>query len=388
MSPTHNTTADVADLLHRALRREWLSPEEGVFLLENAPTADLMYAGNALRQQHVPGNVVTWIIDRNSNTTNVCIANCKFCNFYRRPGHEEAYITTIDEYKEKIEEMFALGGEQLLLQGGHHPDLGLAFYADLFRALKNLYPNLKLHALGPPEIAHISKLERMSHYDVLKALQEAGLDSLPGAGAEILSDRVRRLISKGKCGGEEWLDVMRAAHRLGLTTSATMMFGHIETNLERMEHFAAIRQVQSEKPSDANGFLAFIPWPFQDEDTILKKIKRARNAVTGDEYVRMIALSRIMLPNVVNIQASWLTVGKQVAQVCLHAGANDFGSIMIEENVVSAAGARFRFTSDGIQQAIREAGFVPQLRDQQYRYRELPVHMRQQVLETAGLIVD
>lgn len=357
-------------------------------MFENASTAELMFVGNQMRQHHVPGNVVTWIIDRNSNTTNVCIANCKFCNFYRRPGHAESYITTIDEYRVKIEEMFRLGGEQLLLQGGHHPDLGLQFYADLFRQLKAIYPTLKLHALGPPEIAHIAKLEGMSHYDVLAALQAAGLDSLPGAGAEILDDRVRRLISKGKCGGEEWLNVMRAAHQLRLTTSATMMFGHIETNLERMEHFAAIRQVQSEKPADAKGFLAFIPWPFQDEDTILKKLKRARNAVTGDEYVRMIAMSRIMLPNVVNIQASWLTVGKQVAQVCLHAGANDFGSIMIEENVVSAAGARFRFTAQGIQDAIREAGFVPQLRNQQYEFRELPTGIVQQALDRAAMIVD
>ncbi|MEO0008755.1 MAG: hypothetical protein RJA20_2951 [Bacteroidota bacterium] len=375
-------------LLQRALRLEWLTPEEGVFLFENAATTELMYVGNALRQYHVPGNEVTWIIDRNSNTTNVCIANCKFCNFYRRPGHEESYITTMEEYRVKIEETFRLGGEQLLLQGGHHPDLGLAYYTDLFRQLKSEFPNLKLHALGPPEIAHVAKLEDMSHYDVLLALKESGLDSLPGAGAEILSDRVRRLISKGKCGGEEWLNVMRAAHQLHLTTSATMMFGHIETNLERMEHFAAIRQVQSEKPADAKGFLAFIPWPFQDEDTILRKIKRARNAVTGDEYVRMIAMSRIMLPNVVNIQASWLTVGKQVAQVCLHSGANDFGSIMIEENVVSAAGARFRFTADGIQNAIREAGFVPRLRNQQYEFRELPVQMAQQELNKAEMIVD
>ena len=379
---------NVSDLLHRALRLEWLTPEEGVFLFENAATAELMYVGNAMRQHHVPGDVVTWIIDRNSNTTNVCIANCKFCNFYRRPGHEESYITSMEEYRVKIEETFRFGGEQLLLQGGHHPDLGLAYYTDLFRQLKSEFPNLKLHALGPPEVAHVAKLEGMSHYDVLKALKESGLDSLPGAGAEILSDRVRRLISKGKCGGEEWLNVMRAAHQLRLTTSATMMFGHIETNLERMEHFAAIRQVQSEKPADAKGFLAFIPWPFQDEDTILRKIKRARNAVTGDEYVRMIAMSRIMLPNVVNIQASWLTVGKQVAQVCLHSGANDFGSIMIEENVVSAAGARFRFTADGIQNAIREAGFVPRLRNQQYEFRELPVLMAQQELNKAEMIVD
>ncbi len=379
---------NVSDLLHRALQLEFLTAEEGVFLFENATTTELMYVGDKIRQHHVPGNVATWIIDRNSNTTNVCIANCKFCNFYRRPGHEEVYITSIEEYKKKIEETFAFGGEQLLLQGGHHPDLGLKYYCDLFSELKSLYPNLKLHALGPPEIAHITKLEKSTHLEVLKALKEAGLDSLPGAGAEILDDRVRRLISKGKCGGQEWLDVMRAAHKLHLTTSATMMFGHIETNLERMEHFVDLRQVQSEKPADAKGFLAFIPWPFMDEGTLLKKIKRARNTCTGDEYIRMIAMSRIMLPNVVNIQASWLTVGKQVAQVCLHAGANDFGSIMIEENVVSAAGAAFRFTASGIQQAIRDAGFVPQLRNQQYDFRDVPANIKEQDLKEQGMIVD
>ena len=378
----------IDDLLHKALQLDFLSAEEGVFLFEQASTAELMYAGNKLRQHHVPGNIVTWIIDRNSNTTNVCIANCKFCNFYRRPGHEESYITSIDEYKKKIEETFEFGGEQLLLQGGHHPDLGLSYYCDLFRELKSLYPHLKLHALGPPEIAHITKLERSTHYEVLKALKEAGLDSLPGAGAEILADRVRRLISKGKCGRQEWLDVMRAAHQLDLTTSATMMFGHIETNLERMEHFVDLRQVQSEKPEGAKGFLAFIPWPFQDEDTILKRLKRARNNCTGDEYLRMIAMSRIMLPNIVNVQASWLTVGKQVGQLSLHAGANDFGSIMIEENVVSAAGARFRFTAAGIQDAIREAGFEPRLRNQQYEFREVPANIRQQELDRASMIVD
>ncbi|MFK8102194.1 MAG: CofH family radical SAM protein [Saprospiraceae bacterium] len=375
-------------LLDRALNMEFLSAEEGVFLFENASTAALMHVGNKMRQHHVPGKTVTWIIDRNSNTTNVCIANCKFCNFYRRPKHGEAYITTIEEYKQKIEETFGFGGEQLLLQGGHHPDLGLKFYCDLFAELKSLYPQLKLHALGPPEIAHIAKLENATHHEVLKALKASGLDSLPGAGAEILSDRVRRLISKGKCGGKEWLDVMRAAHQLHLTTSATMMFGHIETNLERMQHFVDIRQVQSEKPADAKGFLAFIPWPFMDEGTLLKKIKRARNTCTGDEYVRMIAMSRIMLPNIVNIQASWLTVGKQIAQVCLHAGANDFGSIMIEENVVSAAGASFRFTANGIQEAIREAGFKAQLRNQEYDFRELPENIVQQNLDKEKMIVD
>ncbi len=379
---------EIDSLFQRALNREFLSAEEGVFLFENAPTAELMYVGNQLRQFQVPGNKVTWIIDRNSNTTNVCIANCKFCNFYRRPGHEESYITSIEEYKQKIEETFAYGGEQLLLQGGHHPDLGLQYYCDLFRQLKQLYPQLKLHALGPPEIAHITRLERSGHREVLQALIEAGLDSLPGAGAEILNDRVRRLISKGKCGSDEWLEIMKVAHQLGLTTSATMMFGHIETNLERMQHLVDIRSVQALKPAEKKGFIAFIPWPFQDEDTILKRLKRARNTCTGDEYIRMIAMSRLMLPNIQNIQASWLTVGKQVAQVCLHSGANDFGSIMIEENVVSAAGAAFRFTSHGIQKAISEAGFQSQLRNQQYEFRTLPPNIRQQQLDLVTMIVD
>ncbi len=378
----------VDHLLERSLNLEPLTAEEGVFLFERASTGELMYVANELRQIHVPGDKVTWIIDRNSNTTNVCVANCKFCNFYRRPGHAESYITTIEEYREKIDELFRYGGDQLLLQGGHHPDLGLQFYCDLFRQLKAIYPDLKLHALGPPEIAHITKLEKSSHIEVLRALKEAGLDSLPGAGAEILSDRVRRLISKGKCGRREWLDIMRAAHKLSLTTSATMMFGHIETNLERMLHLVDIRTVQSEKPDGAKGFIAFIPWPFQDHDTILRKLKRARNTCTGDEYVRMIAMSRIMLPNVVNIQASWLTVGKEIAQICLHAGANDFGSIMIEENVVSAAGANFRFTADGIQKAIMEVGFVPKLRNQQYEFRPLPENIVQQELDHSVLQVD
>ncbi|TND06952.1 MAG: radical SAM protein [Bacteroidetes bacterium] len=371
---------NTAELLRRALRFEFLAAAEGRFLFENVPTAELMAVADELRRMKKPGNKVTWIIDRNVNTTNVCIANCKFCNFYRIPGHAESYITTIETYKKKIEETFRFGGEQLLLQGGHHPELGLKFYTDTFRELKKLYPKLKLHALGPPEIAHISKLEGMKHIDVLAALQEAGLDSLPGAGAEILNDRVRRLISKGKCSGREWLDVMRAAHQLRLTTSATMMFGHVETLDERFEHLVWLREVQSEKPVDAKGFIAFIPWPFQDEGTLLQKLKKVNKQVTGDEYIRMLAMSRIMLPNIDNIQASWLTVGKEVAQLCLHAGANDFGSIMIEENVVSAAGAPHRFTSNGIQEAIREAGFEPQLRTQQYEFRDLPAQMEQQVI--------
>jgi cyclic dehypoxanthinyl futalosine synthase len=370
----------LADLYQKALNFEFLSVEEGVFLFDNAPTGELMNIADELRKKQVPHGKVTWIIDRNMNTTNVCIANCKFCNFYRIPGHAEAYVTDIETYRTKIEETFRYGGEQLLLQGGHNPDLGLDYYVELFKKLKEMFPTLKLHALGPPEVAHITKISKSTHKEVLQALKDAGMDSLPGPGAEILVDRVRRLISKGKCGSQEWLDIMHEAHKLNITTSATMMFGHVETIHERMEHLVKIREVQAKKPDYAKGFIAFIPWTFQDVDTLLARIRGVHNLTTADEYIRMIALSRIMLPNVKNIQASWLTVGKQVAQICLHAGANDFGSIMIEENVVSAAGAPHRFTSKGIQQAIREAGFEPQLRNQQYEFREMPVTMEEQVI--------
>jgi cyclic dehypoxanthinyl futalosine synthase len=370
----------LSELYERALRFEFLSAEEGVFLFENAPLTELMYVANELRKIQVPYNKVTWIIDRNMNTTNVCVANCKFCNFYRIPGHPESYVTDIETYKVKIEETFRYGGEQLLLQGGHNPELGLDYYTDLFRQLKQLYPNLKLHALGPPEVAHICKVSGVSHREALLALKEAGMDSMPGPGAEILNDRVRRLISKGKCGAQEWLDIMHEAHKIGLTTSATMMFGHVETIYERFEHLVKLREVQSRKPEGAKGFLAFIPWTFQDVDTLLQRIRGTKNLTTAEEYIRMIAMSRIMLPNVKNIQASWLTVGKQTAQICLHAGANDFGSIMIEENVVSAAGAPHRFTANGIQEAIREAGFEPQLRNQQYEFRKIPEQIEEQVI--------
>jgi len=370
----------LSELYERALRFDFLSAEEGMFLFEHAPLTGLMYVANELRKIQVPHGKVTWIIDRNVNTTNVCVANCKFCNFYRIPGHPESYITDIETYKRKIDETFKYGGEQLLLQGGHHPDLGLAYYVDLFKQLKQLYPSLKLHALGPPEVAHITKLEKSTHREVLKALIAAGLDSLPGAGAEILNDRVRRLVSNGKCGAQEWLDIMHEAHLQGLTTSATMMFGHVETLQERFEHLVRLREVQAIKPEGAKGFLAFIPWTFQDVDTLLQRIRGTKNLTTAEEYIRMIALSRIMLPNVKNIQASWLTVGKQVAQICLNAGANDFGSIMIEENVVSAAGAPHRFTAQGIQQSIREAGFEPQLRNQQYEFRKMPEVVEEQVI--------
>ncbi|HEX2534734.1 MAG TPA: cyclic dehypoxanthinyl futalosine synthase [Chitinophagaceae bacterium] len=371
---------NLSDLFQKALRFEPLSVDEGILLFEEAPLTELMLVADALRRRQVPHGKVTWQIDRNVNTTNVCIANCKFCNFYRIPGHPDAYITDMDTYRKKIRETVRYGGDQLLLQGGHHPGLGLDFYTKTFRQIKEEFPDIRLHALGPPEVAHICKLEKMSHHDVLKALKEAGLDSLPGAGAEILVDRVRRLISKGKCGADEWLAIMHEAHKLHITTSATMMFGHVETVRERFEHLVRIREVQALKPEDAKGFLAFIPWTFQDVDTLLTRIRGVQNLTTPEEYLRMIALSRIMLPNVRNIQASWLTVGRQTAQLCLHGGANDFGSIMIEENVVSAAGAPHRFTYRTIQDAIREAGFEPQLRNQQYEWRDVPEAIEEQVV--------
>ncbi len=372
---------NVGDILQKALGFEFLTVEEGIFLHQHAALAELMYVADELRKIQVPHGKVTWQIDRNVNTTNVCIANCKFCNFYRIPGHADAYITDMDTYRKKIRETIQYGGDQLLLQGGHHPQLGLEFYTNTFRQIKSEFPDIRLHALGPPEVAHICKLEKMSHRDVLTALKEAGLDSLPGAGAEILIDRVRRLISKGKCGAQEWLDIMHEAHKLYITTSATMMFGHVETLQERFEHLVKIREIQSRKPVDAKGFLAFIPWTFQDVDTLLTRIRGVHNLTTAEEYIRMIALSRIMLPNVKNIQASWLTVGKKTAQICLQAGANDFGSIMIEENVVSAAGAPHRFTYKSMQDAIREAGFEPQLRNQQYDWRNIPEMIQEQVID-------
>ena len=371
---------DNKKLISRALKKEFLSADEGQFLFENTPTADLMFVANYLKKMQVPGNKITWQIDRNVNTTNACTANCKFCNFFRHPKHKEVYVTDIETYKTKIEETIKYGGDQLLLQGGHHPDLGLDYYIKLFKDLKALYPKMKLHALGPPEVAHICKIGGYTHLEALSALKEAGMDSMPGAGAEILSDRVRRLISKGKCTGQEWLDIMKVAHKVGLTTSATMMFGHIETLEERFDHLVRIREVQAQKPEGKNGFLAFIAWPFMDDGTLLQRVKGINNNTSADEYLRMVAISRIMLPNIKNIQTSWLTVGADTAQLTLHGGANDMGSIMIEENVVSAAGATHRFTANTIQECIKEAGFIPQLRTQLYEVREIP-EMEEQLID-------
>lgn len=359
---------NIESLLTNALAHEPLNLDECAELWKHADLATLMFTADLMRKRLHPEQKVGWIIDRNVNITNICISMCKFCNFCRPIHHDEAYVLDLEEYRYRIEELVNLGGDQLLLQGGMHPELGLDFYTTLFRNLKSEYPVLKLHALGPAEIVHIARLEGISYSEVLKQLMAAGLDSLPGAGAEILCDRVRKQLSPAKCSTQEWLEVMRQAHQLGMVTSATMMFGHIETIEERLQHLLYIRDVQSEKPAGAPGFLSFIPWPFQDEHTVLREKYGVLNKVTAQEYIRLIALARIILFNIPNIQASWLTVGKETAQICLHAGANDFGSIMIEEKVVAVAGAHNRFDSDSIQLAIREAGFTPARRNQRFEY--------------------
>ena len=354
------------DIKQKALDGGFLSKEEGLLLSKKVGVTELMAMANSIRMKLHPQKKVGWIIDRNVNYTNVCNSGCHFCNFYVGKNSKKAYITTSESYDDKIEVLYKLGGRQLLLQGGLHPDLGIDFYIDLFSNLKKKYPDVKLHALGPPEIVHISKLEGISFKETLERLTDAGMDSLPGAGAEILVDRVRKEISKNKCTSNEWFDVMREAHKLGITSSVTMMLGHVETEEERFEHLIRTRDVQAEKPEGAVGFLSFIPWPFMSEGTVLKKRSKIDFGVSATEYIKFIALSRIMLPNIKNIQASWLTVGKEVGQLCLNGGANDFGSIMIEENVVSVAGADHKFDANGIQQAIIEAGFEPFQRNQEF----------------------
>lgn len=364
-------------IYEKAARRAFLTQQEALELYLYAPVQELMVLADALRREAVPDpQAVTWQIDRNVNITNVCISGCKFCNFHCKPHQtDEAYITTPEAYREKIEGMLALGGDQLLLQGGLHPHLGIGFYEELFAWLKREYPHVRLHALGAPEVAHIARISGLDVRSTLERLMAAGLDSLPGAGAEILSPSVRRHISPGKPSVEAWIGVMREAHRLGLPTSATMMYGHVETPAQRVEHLIRIRDLQAECPVGNPGFVAFIPWICCTAGTQLE-----REGVVAHfsplEYIRIIALSRIVLCNIRNIQASWLTVGRDTAQVALHAGANDLGSIMIEEHVVSSAGARNRFDAFGIQEAIRGAGFRPLLRDQLYRLRELPAIYR------------
>ena len=356
-------------LYRKALDLQFLSVDEGLYLYRYAPLAELMQLGADLRQIHVPGNTASWQIDRNVNYTNVCISRCRFCNFCRSPRSPDAYISTDEEFDVKIRELFAIGGNQLLLQGGLHPELGLSFYTDLFQRLKQRHPTLKLHALGPPEVHHIAQKENLSYRATLKALVDAGLDSLPGAGAEILSDRARQIISPAKCNSLQWLDVMREAHAMNLPTSATMMFGHVETDQERIEHLVKIRDLQKQKPAGTYGFLAFIPWTFQSAETALERNNNIHCRIHTQDYIRMIAISRIMLPNIVHIQASWLTAGIPAGMFALYAGADDLGSVMMEENVVSAAGATHKMDAAGMQETIRKAGFQPVLRNQIFNFQ-------------------
>ena len=357
----------LSDIYAKAHNGEPLTYQEGCLLYDTAPLEELAYQADMLRQKLVADpTVVTWQIDRNVNITNVCTSGCLFCNFHCKPHQTDRhFITTIDQYRAKIERLYELGGNQLLLQGGMHPKLGIEFYEELFRELKHLYPTLRLHALGAPEVAHIAKVSGLTTRVTLERLVAAGLDSLPGAGAEILVPSVRKVISPAKPSVEQWLEVMHEAHLMNLPTSATMMYGHIETPHQRIEHLIRIRDLQADVPQGHCGFIAFIPWIFCSKGTQLEK-RGVTSHFSPLEYIRIIATARLVLNNIRNIQASWLTVGKATAQLALHSGANDFGSIMIEENVVSSAGANNHFDATSIQQAIREAGFEPKLRDQLY----------------------
>ncbi|PKP05371.1 MAG: dehypoxanthine futalosine cyclase [Bacteroidetes bacterium HGW-Bacteroidetes-6] len=358
--------SDVQNILSKPLNGEKIGIHEAEWLYMHAPTELLVNAAHRLRMKLHPENEVSWIIDRNVNITNVCITGCRFCNFSCSRNSATAHVTSRNEYRQKIEELFEFGGDQLLLQGGLNPDLNIEFYTSLFSWMKSEYPALKLHALSPAEVDYIAKTENLSHEEVLKILISSGLDSLPGAGAEILNERVRQIVSPAKISSNNWLEVMRTAHRLGMVTSATMMFGHVETPQERIEHMIRIRDLQDEKPSGMPGFLSFIPWPFYGENTTLQKEGLVKNFPTPIQYVRLIALSRLVLNNIPNIQASWLTVGKTTASACLWSGANDLGSIMIEENVVSAAGASYHMNATEMQELIIDTGFVPRKRNQDF----------------------
>lgn len=356
----------IEHLYARILQGDRITSGEALSLMEEAPLAVLMYLADSVRRRLHPGNTVGWMIDRNVNITNVCFSQCRFCNFCRTARSEEAYVTTDTEYDLKISEMKALGGDQLLLQGGMNPVLGLDYYTALFRGLKQRWPDVKLHALGPPEVAYLARKAKMSYHEVLVTLRDAGLDSLPGAGAEILSDRVRKIVSPAKATTDEWLEVMREAHKLNIPTSATMMFGHAETVTERIDHLMLLRDLQDEKPEGHDGFITFIPWPFMDRGTVLADKDGIYGNVTAPEYLKMIAISRLVLDNIPNLQSSILTVGSETAMISLHGGANDLGSVMIEENVVSAAGDPFRVSPETLRQIIRDAGFTPVRRDQRY----------------------
>jgi cyclic dehypoxanthinyl futalosine synthase len=345
------------EAIHEKVRRgERISREEGVALLRDADLIELGGLADAVRWRLHPEPTVTYIIDRNINYTNVCSAQCAFCAFYRDLPSREGYVLTKAELAQKIEETLSLGGRQILLQGGLHPDLGIEYYEELFRWIKATYP-IWIHGLSPAEIKHIERVSSLTTEDVLKRLVAAGLDSIPGGGAEVLSDRVRSVIGIAKGSTGDWLQVMETAHRLGMKTTATMMFGHVETLEERIDHLLHLRDLQDR----TGGFTAFIAWTFQPANTAI-----GGDEVTSFQYLRTLAVARVVLDNFPNVQASWVTQGGKIGQVSLRFGANDFGSLMIEENVVSAAGAHFRLTEAEIARSILDAGFVPKRRTMRY----------------------
>jgi cyclic dehypoxanthinyl futalosine synthase len=342
-----------------------LDPAEAIALYTGAPTAILGRLADGVRARKHPGGVVTYIIDRNVNYTNVCVARCNFCAFYRPVGHGQGYVLSFDEIFHKIDETIAVGGVQLLLQGGHNPDLPIKWYEDLFRAVKARYPGFKLHALSPSEVLHISRLSRLSTREVIGRLIDAGLDSIPGGGAEILVDRVRKLLNcYGKSTSDEWLRIMEEAHEAGLRTTATMMYGSVETLEERVEHLIRLRDLQDR----TGGFTAFIAWSYQPEHTEL-----GLEEATGVDYLRTLALARIVLDNFDNLQASWVTQGGKVGQLSLAFGANDMGSVMIEENVVRAAGASYCMDEIEIVRNVENAGFAAKRRNMHYEILGDPI---------------
>ncbi|MGD0898743.1 MAG: cyclic dehypoxanthinyl futalosine synthase [Thermoguttaceae bacterium] len=351
----HGSNTDVSVTLESALAGRRLEPDEGLRLLESHDLAALAGAADSLSVRLHPGPYRTYNIDRNINYTNICTSGCRFCAFSRAPGDPEGYVLECDDLYRKIDETIELGGDQILLQGGMHPDLGLDWCERLLRNVKNRYPRINIHGFSPPEIDHLAGRSGLPVAEVLRRLREAGLGSLPGGGAEILVDRVRRLVSPSKVSAERWLEVCRAWHALGGRGSATMMFGHLETLSERIEHLDRLRRLQDE----TGGFTAFIPWTFQPGNTRLAHLPKA-NAV---EYLKTLAVSRLYLDNFANVQASWVTQGLAIGQLALRWGANDMGSLMIEENVVAAAGTRFRATEEAICRTIRQAGYLPRRRN-------------------------
>jgi len=357
------SNASVDKALEKALDGERISDDDAAALLRSRDLVAVGRVANEVRNRLNDPSRVTFIVDRNLNYTNVCVTDCDFCAFYRRPGDQrEGYLLPKPVIYKKIEETLAIGGTGLLMQGGHHPDLGIDYYEDLFRSIKARY-EIHLHALSPPEIQHISRRSKLTIPETLARLRDAGLDSVPGGGAEILVDRVRAIIAPKKTKTDEWLDVMRQAHRLGMSTTATMMYGHVETLEERVEHMRRIRELQDE----TRGFRAFISWTFQRDGNRLDDVVREEDRPTSFDYLLTQAVSRIYLDNVPHIQSSWVTQGMKVGQVALGFGADDMGSVMIEENVVSAAGTTHRTTTDELVHLIRAMGKIPVQRDTLYR---------------------